>query len=367
MASKIDLLHLTLCGPGDVQKEIDIAREVITNWNTQHGDGLGLYVKHQHWKTDAYPDASERGQGVINRQLIDTSDILICIFWSRFGSPTGVADSGTEEEIRRGMALGKYVAIYFSQLDPLPPEAKASQIALLENFKTEILPKSLSWGFRSREEFKNLFTNHIAKIVHGIRSKPPVSESKKKTIKRNPKVAQTMTGGTGNVQVGGNVANLNHYAAPPKIKVVLERPEGCITSSEAKQIQEWIEALAEATTDKTRPDAFKQWWVRLKNKFDVAKYDAILSEDMPSVREWYRQQMGILTRKLKRKAPSQWQNARMGSIKAAMKSMGRTNADYYPELALRLKMPAFDSLTQLTKTNLDRVYSRVMEDKRKGA
>lgn len=29
MIRKIDLLHMTLCDPSDVQKEIDVAREVI--------------------------------------------------------------------------------------------------------------------------------------------------------------------------------------------------------------------------------------------------------------------------------------------------------------------------------------------------
>ena len=365
MASKIDLLHLTLCGPGDVQAEIDIAREVVTAWNTQHGDGLGLFVKHQHWKTDAFPDAQERGQGVINRQLIDPAEILICIFWSRFGSPTGIAESGTEEEIRRGIASGKHVAIYFSDLDPLPSDADASQLRRLEAFRREMLSKSLSWSFQSRKDFREQFTIHLAKIVHALRPKAEKPARKRSATESRRTVKQKITGGTGNVQIGGDVENLHHYAAPPKLNVVMERREGSISPAEEKQIHDWIEALADATTGKTRSEAFKEWWSRFKNKFKVAKCEALVAEDFPAVREWYRQQMGILTRGLKRKSPAKWQNSRMGSIKAAMKEMGRTNEDYYPELAARLKIKPFSSLTELTKTNLERVYSRVMVDKRK--
>ena len=124
------------------------------------------------------------------------------------------------------------------------------------------------------------------------------------------------------------------------------------------------EPIAEATTKKTRTEAFQEWWSRFRNKFKVAKCEALPAADFPSVKTWYQQQMAILTRGLKRKAPAQWQSARITSIKAAMREMGRTNADYYPELATRLKIKPFESLKDLTKTNLDRVYSRVMDDKR---
>jgi hypothetical protein len=59
------------------------------------------------WKTDSAPAAGERQQAIINGQALDTSDILVGIFWSRFGSPTGVAESGTEEEIHRSVSLGR--------------------------------------------------------------------------------------------------------------------------------------------------------------------------------------------------------------------------------------------------------------------
>lgn len=363
MSSKIDLLHVTLCGPSDVQKEIDIAREVITDWNTQHGDGLGLFVKHQHWITDAYPDASERGQAVINRQLIDSADILVCVFWSRFGSPTGTADSGTEEEIRRAIALGKHVTIYFSDLEPLPPSADAAQLRRLESFRREMLSKSLSWPFRSRKEFQDQLTTHVAKIVHALR---PKTAPKQKATRSEKSVEQKIIGGTGNIQIGGDVENIHHYTAPPKLNVTLERRPDSISPRQENQIHEWIETLANATTDKSRTEAFKEWWGRFRNKFKVAKCEALPSEDFPKVKAWYRQQMGILTRGLKRKAPGQWQNSRIGSIKAAMKEMGRTNDDYYPELAARLKITPFESLKELTKTNLERVYSRVLADRRNG-
>jgi hypothetical protein len=48
MNANISLLKLSLCGPGDVRKEIGIAQEVITEWNLQHGEASGFWLKHQH-------------------------------------------------------------------------------------------------------------------------------------------------------------------------------------------------------------------------------------------------------------------------------------------------------------------------------
>jgi len=87
----------------------------------------GALVKHQHWTTDVYPDLADRAQAVPNRQIIDKSKIIVAIFWSRFGTPTGVADSGTQEEILRAATLGRKVMVYFSDLEPRPANADARQ------------------------------------------------------------------------------------------------------------------------------------------------------------------------------------------------------------------------------------------------
>jgi hypothetical protein len=70
VTSSVELIKLTLCGPTDVAKEMALAAEAINDWNCQHGEQRGFWVKHQHWSTDSYPDAQETGQGAINKQLI---------------------------------------------------------------------------------------------------------------------------------------------------------------------------------------------------------------------------------------------------------------------------------------------------------
>ncbi len=353
MKPSFSLLKLTLCGPGDVAKEIQIAQEVITAWNLQHSEPRGLFLKHQHWSTDSHPDLRDRPQGVVNRQLIDGADISVAVFWSRFGSPTGVADSGTEEEINRGVKLGRKVMVYFSDLEPMPADARQDQIEQLSRFRQELRPRGLCANFQSRQQFREHFTRHLALAVNELTA--TVVPAKKSRLNQTVK-------GDGNTVVGGDFTVINER---PVIKPVIERRPGSLSNAEQKQVKDWITELAECTARMPRRQAFMMWWERFKNRMEVTKYEELESNRMPEAEAWFRQQRAIQTRGLKTKAPDLWRNSRMGAIKGAMKSMGRTNEDYYPELQSRLKIrKPFKSLTELTKTDLERIYGMVLRDSR---
>src|ERR1700680_239228 len=164
--SSVGLIHMTLCGPTDVAKEIALAAEAINDWNCQHGEQRGFWVKHQHWSTDSYPDAQETGQGAINKQLIDSTDILVAIFWSRIGTPTASAESGTVEEIQRAIAAGKKVMVYFSDLEPLPAGASIEQVKRLSGFREQLRTHRSCWTFQSRSGFRDDFATHLALMLN---------------------------------------------------------------------------------------------------------------------------------------------------------------------------------------------------------
>ena len=363
-ASSVELIKLTLCGPTDVAKEVALATEAINEWNCQHCERRGFWVKHQHWSTDSYPDAQETGQGAINKQLIDATDILVAIFWSRIGTPTASAESGTVEEIQRAIAAGKKVMIYFSDLEPLPAGASIEQVKRLSAFREQLRTHRSCWTFQSRSRFRDDFANHLALVLNEFPLGP------KGGVRRKPTRAAVRQSarGYGNVQIAGDGNEVHHYQRPPVIKTVLERRPGSISPSEEHQIAEWIKDLAEGTMGKSRNEAFGEWGARLLKRFKVPKREALLSADMPAVEAWYRQQKAIQTTGYKAKAPHQWRASRIKAIKATMNNMGKTNDDYYPELSDRLNMKkAFTSLTRLTKTDLDRVYQMVLRDSRRRA
>jgi hypothetical protein len=293
-----------------------------------------------------------RAQEAINRQLIDKADIIVAIFWSRFGSPTGVADSGTVEEIERGIRKKKTVMVYFSDLEPLPPDTRTAQLELLENFKSKMT--GLWSAFQSRQKFKELFAGHLVAALDGKRPR----ESRRGRVEKTTGIKQVVTGNK-NITAAGDVI----FNGTPIVEERIERPVDGVTDPQILRIKERIKELVDLTTGKTQGAAFQMWWSRFYNRFGVTKCEKLPASRFEEVEAWSRQQRAIATRGLKRKAPDTWKNARYGAIKMAMTAMGRTNDNYYPELSLRLKIrPPFSSLTELTKTDLERVYTAVLRD-----
>lgn len=240
MKSDVLLVKLALCGPGDVAPEIAIAKDVVTEWNIQHGEARGFWLKHQHWSTDSHPSLGDRAQAVINSQMVDDSDIIVAIFWSRFGSPTGAARSGTEEEISRGIKLGRMVMVYFSELEPLPPNAENAQREKLWRFRQDLQAKGLCWKFSSRDQFRKELSRHLAFKMNNVHKQEGGMDS--------PERSQCIVG-DGNIQVGGDV---NYYSSPPKAKTFITPAPGSISAAELKQIEARIEILAEGTMGVSR-------------------------------------------------------------------------------------------------------------------
>lgn len=357
---QLTLVKLVFCGPKDVAKEIDIAKEVVDEWNRLNAEPRGLLVKHHHWLTDVYPDLAKRSQEVPNRQIIDPAKILVAIFWSRFGTPTGVADSGTQEEILRAVDQRKKVMVYFSDLEPKPADADARQLDLLWQFRQSLCPRGIGWSFNSRSKFRELFKNHLGLAINAFEPKP---QAPKPPRKPRPSVSQTAKTKKGNINqhVGDN-----YYAHPPTEKVIRERRPGSVTTEEVAQINEWIKELAEGEVNKTIGEAFAKWGGHFKKSFRLGHREDLPSEKMGLAEAWYRTQKAIQKEGYKSKAPKLYRDGLIGSIKGGMKEMGVTNETYYPALTKRLKLKKpITHLPDLTTVNLKRVRNAVRGDVQK--
>src|SRR5688500_12688313 len=101
MARHAKMLTVFVASPGDVAQEREAVAEVISEFNSTWGRRLGVFLEVVRWETHSFPAAGTDAQSVINEQIGDEYDIFIGILWKRFGSPTGRAGSGTEEEFIR--------------------------------------------------------------------------------------------------------------------------------------------------------------------------------------------------------------------------------------------------------------------------
>ena len=176
---------------------------------------------------------------------------------------------------------------------------------------------------------------------------------------QEPGRTQTVIGNH-NVTIAGDQ---NIFHQPPKIRVVLPRRDGAISSAQGRTIQRWIETLAENTTRMSREQAFGMWWMRFKNAFGLTRYEELEASRFEDAKRWYQQQRAIVTRGLRTKAPDAWRNLRYAAIKQAMQTLGVSKDVYYNQVAERLKLQRpLSSLKQLTKRDLDRVYNMARRD-----
>ena len=89
-----------IASPGDVAAERAAIPEVIHAWNAEHSLDNKVVLLPVGWERDAVPEMGDRPQAIINKQLVESCDVLIGAFWTRIGTHTGVAESGTVERSR---------------------------------------------------------------------------------------------------------------------------------------------------------------------------------------------------------------------------------------------------------------------------
>ena len=99
MSFSASTYHVLIASPSDLADEREAATQAIYDWNVQHAAAKGIVLLPVKWETHARPQAGIRPQEAINSQLVQSCDILIGIFWTKLGTSTGVAESGTVEEI----------------------------------------------------------------------------------------------------------------------------------------------------------------------------------------------------------------------------------------------------------------------------
>lgn len=161
MSYEAKVFRVLIASPSDVEEEREIAVKTIQEWNDLNSAERQIVLLPLRWETHTAPEYGRRPQEVINRQMVDHCDLVIGVFWTRIGSPTGVADSGTLEEIERVAGQGKPVMLYFSQVKKDPNLIELDQLKRLREFKEKTFPKALVENYSTQVEFRDKLAKQI--------------------------------------------------------------------------------------------------------------------------------------------------------------------------------------------------------------
>jgi len=150
-----------IASPGDVSEEQDIIREVIHDWNDINAAASKTMLSAVGWETHSSPELGARPQELINSRILKDCDLLVGVFWTRLGTPTGKAESGTVEEIEEHIKAGKPAMIYFSSRPVAPESIDSDQYAAVQKFKERCRELGLIEQFDNYYEFRSKFSKQL--------------------------------------------------------------------------------------------------------------------------------------------------------------------------------------------------------------
>jgi hypothetical protein len=190
MAYHATVLPVMIASPGDVTEERDVIRAVLHDWNDVNAQASSVMLAAVGWDTHSSPELGTRPQELINKRILKDCDLLIGVFWTRLGTPTGKAASGTVEEIEEHVAAGKPAMIYFSSKPVAPDSVDPEQYAQVKEVRAKWRSQGLIETYDSVEEFrsklskqlplclaKNEYLQGILNTPHVEIAPPPMSTS----------------------------------------------------------------------------------------------------------------------------------------------------------------------------------------------
>ena len=173
MTDLIRVLRVVVASPSDVQTERDLVPVVIEGINRSLGADRGVRLEAIRWETDAYPGLHPDGpQGLIDPILkIEDCDVLVGIFWKRFGTSTREGTTGTEHEFQTAYKAWKnqsrpQVMVYFNQ-EPYAPQSREEidQWGKVLDFREAFPKEGLWWPYRGTSEFEKLLREHLSNFL----------------------------------------------------------------------------------------------------------------------------------------------------------------------------------------------------------
>jgi hypothetical protein len=167
------VFKVMIASPSDVPDARQRMREAIYNWNTVNATHRGAVLLPVDWENWVVPDLTGRPQAVVNQQL-GICDLLIGVFWTRLGTPTGTSASGTTEEIQRHVDARRPVLLYFCTKS-VPHDADLGQLQAVRDAKARYQAEGITDAYDSQDDLGSKLDRHLSMKMNVLLASSPAS------------------------------------------------------------------------------------------------------------------------------------------------------------------------------------------------
>jgi hypothetical protein len=172
-------LNVLIASPGDTEEQRDAIRATVLKWNNSNSQFNQATLLPVMWETHTFP-ALGRPQGIVNEQIVSDADILIGTFWTRLGTPTLVAESGTVEEITQFEESGRPVLLYFCEAPVGITALDATEIERVKAYRQEMQKKALVGSYVTTAELCEKVREDLTRQIRSMKQSgklPPLPAS----------------------------------------------------------------------------------------------------------------------------------------------------------------------------------------------
>lgn len=166
MAYRAKVVKVMIASPSDVAHARQVIRNVIQEWNHAHSEEKNIVLMAVGWESHSAPSMGDRPQAIINKRVLAGCDLLVAVFWTKIGTPTGKAVSGTVEEIEEHVKAKKPAMIYFSTEPVVLESVDREQYEALQIFKDQLRQRGLYEEFESKDDLRGKFSRQLAQTVN---------------------------------------------------------------------------------------------------------------------------------------------------------------------------------------------------------
>ena len=180
-----NVYKIMIGAPSDIQEEIQIACQVINRWNNINSESKQCILLPLHWSFSSYPSSGSHPQKLLNKQLVERSDLMLAFFGAKLGSATDTDISGTVEEINEHLRAGKKVMVFFrKQIDA--SKVDLEQFQKLKEYRETIRDKVIWDEYNNEHDLEAVLYDKLCLFVidnwHGYEPSQIVVSSKNDNV-----------------------------------------------------------------------------------------------------------------------------------------------------------------------------------------